>query len=425
MMFTRDVHGNEWSPCEGCPHPTRGACPSRANPALCKHRRRRPDVFDAQIAAMPACLDAPAERRPEVPPIAPPADLPTLDEWTFVTTDRLLRDTRMLADRLPPDIDLVVAIVRSGLLPGSLLATQLHAPLRTVSQQGGVINPGHGGRMVGRDHLPPAHVLLIDDTAATGHEMASCEPLVRAAYPDARLTRAVVYCHPQAFGRVDLCTSLYPGEHYLEWNFANAGHGADAYFDFDGVLVPDMTPPEWTLEAVLKMQATQPPLYLPRRSPVPAIVTGRGEESRAVCEAWLARWGVRYGQLLMRPDSVGHDWESIAAFKARHYAEGPVSLFIESSRRQSARINELTGKAVLCPKGGKVFPPRRVASIVPPPADPTADPDYARLYAAALDCPDATPIPGVGCRQRCRRANGGEVSITDRCLPCRREALSA
>jgi orotate phosphoribosyltransferase len=302
-------------------------------------------------------------RDPAAPPPAPPAPglRPPLSEWDYVTTGRLVRDTHALCAALPADVDLVAAVPRSGLLPGSLVAYARHLPLVAVSRQRGVTDPGHGVRLDDAPRPAPRHVLLVDDTAANGGEMAACLPLVRAAYPDARVTRAVVYAHPRAAAGVDLFVSLYPGPHYLEWNWANAGHGAACGYDFDGILCRDFTPAEVaTDDSYRAAMAAIEPLFLPRRVTVPLVVTARPESTRAITLEWLARHGVRVERLVMRDWEFdpGRDWNrQAAAFKARHYAASPVCLFAESDPAQAAAINEITGKAVLCPKSERVFPP--------------------------------------------------------------------
>lgn len=287
-----------------------------------------------------------AQYRGEAPAVTAASSEPILDQWHYVTTAQLVADTLALLPQLPADLDAVVGIARSGLLPASLVATARHVPLWTCSRGQGLTDPGHGGRMDGATGGDPRHVVVVDDTAALGREMPAAAALVRERWPAARITRAVVYCTPQARRAVDLCAAIYPGAHYLEWNWCNAGHGAACGYDFDGVLCHDDDPAR--------------PLFLPRRAPVPLIATGRHESRREVTEAWLDRWGVRCERLVMRDfDAPGeYDPDRIAAFKASHYQASKCILFAESDPWQAERIAEITGRAVLCPQLGRVIPPR-------------------------------------------------------------------
>jgi glycosyltransferase involved in cell wall biosynthesis len=53
MSHDKDIHGRNWRPCDGCPHPTPGACPSRAHRAFCVRLAGKPEVWAPRIAAMP------------------------------------------------------------------------------------------------------------------------------------------------------------------------------------------------------------------------------------------------------------------------------------------------------------------------------------------------------------------------------------
>jgi hypoxanthine phosphoribosyltransferase len=349
-------------------------------------------------------------------------DVPVLDPWAYVTTERLVRDALALAGRVPPDVDLVVGAARSGLVPAAVLAAHLHLPLRAASRHAGVTDPGHGFRLE-TPGPAPRHVLFVDDTAANGYEVGATLPRVKAAFPGARVTTAVVYCHPQARHAVDLCAALYPGVHFLEWNWPNAGHGAGCAYDFDGVLCDDC-PPQDDDDGprYLSFIENTRPKFLPRRAVVPLVVTMRHEKYRAPTEAWLARHGVRVARLVMRdwdPDP-SRDWNAQAAeYKARHYAGSACTLFAESEPAQARLIAELAGRPVLCPSLDRVLPG------APPPPPPAA----AKRHPAALPrtawgdriatCPYRDPAPGGAVCHARRGPDGDEAAVWEEwCRAC-------
>lgn len=297
-----------------------------------------------------------------VPPSAV-ADIPTLDPDTFVTSERLARDTLALMARLPPDVDLVVGVSRSGLLPASLIAYHRHLPLRAVSRARGVVDMGHGVRLEDRPAAPPRHVLLIDDTVANGTEMRACAPIVRAAFPHAGLTRAVVYAAPQAMDAIDLCAATYPGSHFLAWNWTNSGAGSACGYDVDGLLCRDFTPEECRSEAsyLAAMAAMPASPYLPRRRPIPMICTARPESARSVTLGWLARWGASVENLWMWPGDPHPRAEDVASWKAMHYKASGCVLFAESEPAQAEIIVRESGKPVLCPILERVLRPAKPA----------------------------------------------------------------
>lgn len=390
--------------CATCPRQGAATCRGEANPRLCRLAAERPAYRKALASESPA---GPWPEPPPPPPANPappsPTGRPAVDPFTFITRERLAQDTRELGRLVPESVDMVVGIARSGLGPAADLAYDRHLPLWTASRHGGVANPGHGVRMEGRAFVEPRHVLLVDDTAASGREMGACTAICRTRFPEAAITRAVVYCHPQAVAAVDLFAATLDGPHYLAWNWCNAGHGAACAYDFDGILVRDD-------------DTAQAPLFLPRRTVVPLIVTGRHESARGITQAWLDRWGVRCRELVMRDwgAPLEFDVPAIAAFKARHYAGSQCELFAESDPAQALAIAEQTGRPVLCPALGRVIPGRPAPTPFRSHTDAAADRAGAdrRWYA---DLPHRVRDAARDCKKRIREANrkccGGDAEV--------------
>ena len=304
------------------------------------------DAAPALAAALPARRSA-----------AFPAHEPRrIDDRTFVRTSQLIEDAQALARLVAPDVDGVVAIARSGLLPASIVATALHVPLWSVSPHSPLVSVGHGGRLRGAVEQPPRHLLVLDDTMSSGAALDACMPKVAAAFPDARVSRAAVYARPKVAHKVDVCAALYGGVHYLEWNWTNAGHGQDAGYDFDGVLCRDFTHDECRdMDTYRAAMARITPLYLPRRKPVALIATARPESTRELTEDWLRRHGVAWHRLEMWPGPWATPWPEIAAWKADHYGRSGCALFAESDPRQAEEIHRRTRRPVLCPALGRVL----------------------------------------------------------------------
>jgi hypothetical protein len=239
--------------------------------------------------------------------------------------------------------------------------------------------------------------------------MAEACAAVAELWPEASILRAVVYAHPSALaaGAVDLAARIYPGLHYLAWNWPNAGHGLACAFDFDGILCLD--PPEgldpgseeydrFILEAV--------PLYLPRRGPIPAIISARPERVRGLCLEWLERYGITAERLILRdgPSSLeGWSEERIARWKAERFLEldPRPALFAESSPAQAGVIALETLRPVICPAAGRVVVAR------PEPAE------LAELLERRRRC---GWLSREGCRCRCERL----ARPVDTWLDCRR-----
>jgi hypothetical protein len=117
----------------------------------------------------------PSPRRPS---IAGPEPL-VINPNTWVPTTQLVEDTARLCSHLPGNIDAVLGIARSGLLPATQVAVMLHRPLYSVgtfeTDPVQILHCGGGWRMLGT--LPharlaaPRKLVIVDDTAWHGIAM--------------------------------------------------------------------------------------------------------------------------------------------------------------------------------------------------------------------------------------------------------------
>jgi hypoxanthine phosphoribosyltransferase len=309
--------------------------------------------------------DCPQGRWPPRIEILPP------EAW--ITTARLMEDTARLCSHLPGDIDLVLGIARSGLIPAVYIATMLHRPVWTVGtfaeRPQEIVPCGGGWRMYGLEqpeHPEPAKALIVDDTAWHGIAIQRTRELARRRWPHARIATAVVYAHPQV-PILDYVACSLSGSHLLEWNLFNTSHADPAMpgngcgTALDGILCRQFTAEENDdgprYLAALRMM---PVLQRPNRAALPFIATARLEQYREETEAWLARAGIRYGELIMGPWATRAERDAaypdnVVQLKVEAIRRHKVHLFIESDPAQAALIREVSGAAVLCPKLGKAL----------------------------------------------------------------------
>ncbi|MCZ2076546.1 MAG: hypothetical protein LC130_16305, partial [Bryobacterales bacterium] len=219
----------------------------------------------------------------------------------FVTTARLMEDTKILASRLPADTSLIVGVARSGLTVASMVAMILHRPMEIVRQsKGDLIDGGNGWRLTGNTTCD-GPVVVIDDTCMTGNSLKHVMPMVRVAHPNA--ISAAVYCNPNARQKPDIWVRDLPWPHLLEWNLFNSILSPNMAVDFDGILCHD---PQTSADdddgpRYERFLRDTKPLYLARKVPIPLIVTARVEKYRPQTEAWLKRYGVECTKLIMAP----------------------------------------------------------------------------------------------------------------------------
>ena len=287
-------------------------------------------------------------------------------ETQWVSLQQLAHDVQLLASALPSDITAIVGVARSGITPASMVASLLHLPLLSIRQTlNDVIEVGNGWRLGGSKHIKPTgKVAIIDDTVMTGNSLRAIASVVSQKFPNA--ITAAVYVNPLARKKPDLWVRDLGWPHLLEWNIFNSVLSPNVAMDFDGILCHDC--PRGSDDdgpKYLEFIRNAKPLYVPRKVPVPLIVTARIERYREETEKWLRRHGINFNKLVMHPAATlaERNRDDIAAYKAKHFGAWAAThtprpaplLFIESEDWQARRISKLTGQMVVCPSTGRVY----------------------------------------------------------------------
>jgi orotate phosphoribosyltransferase len=257
--------------------------------------------------------------------------------------------------RLPPDLELIVGIPRSGLLAASLIALHLNVPMTDVEGlvEGRVLQPGPRYAAGVTGLLDKAtNVLVVDDSVLFGRQLRAVKERLAAAALPHTVRYAALYPAPGSERHVDFFFEIVDTPRCFEWNLMHHPWVlSKTCMDIDGVLCRDPTPaenddgPEY--QAFLQGADRR---YLPS-APVRWLVTSRLEKYRAATEDWLAANGVEYGDLLMMhyPDRAARRAaNAYASFKAEIYKRTGAILFVESSATRAAEIARLSGKSVFC-----------------------------------------------------------------------------
>jgi hypoxanthine phosphoribosyltransferase len=279
----------------------------------------------------------------------------------FVRSSQFQFDILNLIAKIPPDITAIAGVARSGLSAATMLSMYLHLPMVTIRQTlGDVVQTGNGWRLGGSRHVNPRteKILVVDDTVMTGNSLKAIKPLIDREFGNA--VYAAIYVNPAAALKPDIWSVDLPWPHILEWNVFNSILSPFTAMDFDGILCHDCPPgSDDDGPRYLEFIRNAPPLYMPRRCPVPLIVTARIERYRADTEDWLRRHGISWKKLVMHPAATLAERrrDNIAAYKAHHYAAwaqhfvarpGP-HIFFESEDRQAREIAQLSKLLTICP----------------------------------------------------------------------------
>lgn len=285
------------------------------------------------------------------------------DEIVYVTTETLIHDTiQHVLPRVSHDVEAIVAIPRSGLLPATVIATAVHRPLFVLSGEGVLIDVGSGARGNPLSKYP-RKFLVVDDSVYSGYQMSKARDFFKGD-----VEFAAVYCtDPSA---VDICGVEHQGIHLFEWNLFNNATNmtgrpgvpvleGGVALDFDGVICKDPTQElADDEEGWLRWMDEVQPNLLPRGCSVPLIVSFRIEAWRDKTERWMNRWGVKCDRLVLHPAKTHKERDesfNVAEHKGEVFGRSKCQLMVESNPIQASIIARHTKKVVICNTTGEVF----------------------------------------------------------------------
>ncbi len=257
--------------------------------------------------------------------------------------------------KIPPDVDLIVGVPRSGLLAANAIALHLNLPLTDLDGflQNRVLS---GGTRL--SHRNPSNIvgarriLVVDDSIASGSEMTRTKAKMQASEHKDRVLYLAVYALEESAKSVDIHFEICSSPRVFAWNLMHRHFLAEACVDIDGVLCQDPTEEENDDGACYRKFLTEARILLRPTYEIGTLVTSRLEKYRAETEAWLKKHSIPYKELVMwdlpdkaaRVASGGHADFKAAVFRSKTAS----SFFIESSAHQAQRIADLSCKPVIC-----------------------------------------------------------------------------
>ncbi len=282
----------------------------------------------------------------------------------YESVAQLAADIRENIHAVPRDVDLVVGIPRSGMIPAYLIGlyvNRLVTDLETFLANG---NAGHGGtRAVGASVAEPwaaKHVLLVDDSISSGGSMRRCLERIRATPFQGRITTCAAIALPSMTAGVDIHFREMPRPRVFEWNLFHHPEVPNSCFDMDGILCVDPTVHENDDgPRYREFLSAARPLFAPTVK-IGHIVSARLEKYRDLTESWLERHGIGYGKLHLIDLPSGEERRRLGAHsthKAKVYKDTGAFLFYESDPEQARDIAQVSGKPVLCTADMQLYLP--------------------------------------------------------------------
>lgn len=268
----------------------------------------------------------------------------------YITINELSDIIRHNLWKVPHDIDLVVGVPRSGMLPASMIALYLNANLGDVESliNGKYFAVGQTRKYMMR-HNDIKKVLVVDDSVGSGASMTETRKILSPISSKYEFTYLAPITTTIGKDYVDIFFEIVDESRIFEWNLFHHGRLENACFDLDGVLCQDPIIDD-DGEQYINFLKTATPLFIPTAH-INTIITCRLEKYRKQTEEWLAKYNIKYQKLVMldMPTKAARiRWGKHGEFKGEYYKRCDCYLFIESSLSQAKIIAEISGKAVIC-----------------------------------------------------------------------------
>ena len=268
----------------------------------------------------------------------------------FITLKQLVEDTNNFASTLTSEYDFIIAIPRSGLIPGSILATRFGKPIASLTESGNLFLLAHSNKTISVEAFDNTKALLIDDSVHSYTSMKKVLKSIREASYTIDIQQAAIYGNSTTPKQVKIFKEL-SDPRIFEWNFMSHIFLIKACCDIDGVLCRDPTEEENDDgKKYINFCKTVKPLFCPTKK-INTLVTARLEKYRDITEDWLKNNNVLYDKLVMSQYKTKEERmfnKDYGQRKAKVYASNDYMLFIESNIRQAEEIAFITKKPVLC-----------------------------------------------------------------------------
>lgn len=278
----------------------------------------------------------------------------------YISLDDLNNTIRKNLYKIPRDIDFIIGIPRSGMIVGSIISEFINVSLIDIESYCAGCSAVGGNRLSLLNRSVYNKVLVLDDTTYSGSSMKSAREKL-SSIEGIEFIYGVAFLEGES-GKNQIDFYLEDVIKYTqdssipivlyEWNYMNHYPfiSERCLYDIDGVLCVDPCDERNTQEYEKYIEDALP-LFIPT-SKIGGIVSYRLEKYKEVTIKWLEKYGVKYNNLILFPDSSwsGRERSGVGpgVFKGMIYkrSEGFI-LFIESDDRQAREIHEISGKPVL------------------------------------------------------------------------------
>lgn len=202
--------------------------------------------------------------------------------------------------RIPSTVDLVVAIPRSGMLLGSIIALHLNKQITTVDMllRGEIIE--HGTTRYIEDKNKYEHLLVVDDTTNTGRTIS--ETKNKLQHINANITYLCAYVNKHSKQFVDVFFEEIEQPRIFQWNIMHSWFNRNSIYEIDGVLCENINEENNEIKYIEQIKNAKPK-FIPYET-IEIICSRRLEKYRDITTQWLDKNKVKYHTLIMRKENT-------------------------------------------------------------------------------------------------------------------------
>lgn len=285
----------------------------------------------------------------------------TPSSLNYKTYQDLLLVLKNNINKIPTNIDLIVGIPRSGMIPAYMLGLMLSKQVCSLYE---FLNEDFKTNTTMRVKFISEikNILIVDDSILSGNASKRTKDLIKEYNLNNKYTikyMAIYYKNDDYKKFIDIALEKVASPRLFQWNYLNHCFLQDAAFDIDGVLCRDPLPQENDDGSKYRhFLLNAEPLFIPQYK-IPYIITSRLEKYRPETEQWLHTNRVNYDNLIMLSGYTAEERRRLnlhAKFKAEQYLKLiDIQLFIESDKKQAEEISKLTNKLCFCASTDELF----------------------------------------------------------------------
>ncbi|TKD35813.1 phosphoribosyltransferase [Azotobacter chroococcum] len=293
----------------------------------------------------------------------------------FISYADLSEDIRKNMHKLHGrEIDLVVGIPRSGMIPAYMIALYLNVNCLDLASLCRNEKPVNGRTRKTSNNLAHAwdakKILLVDDSIMSGISMRSAVKQLPDELVE-KLIKMAVYSASTTPREVDIYFEHVACPRVFEWNIYHHDVLAGSCSDIDGTLCVNPTKGQSEDDGkYMHFLTNAKPLNLPSRK-IHSLISSRLEKYRKETETWLKEHNIKYEHLIMLDLPSNRHREShkiYANHKAEHYNKSKLDFFFESEPDQALAIAKATSKPVYCSGNNRVYQSSALESIYTAPS---------------------------------------------------------